>query len=233
NEGLYKRNNDNLDKIANEENLAYVIYTSGTTGNPKGVMIEHKSAVATLEWRRNEYKFTADDSTLQLFSNAFDAFVTSLFTPIISGVKVILVSSDNIKDVFKVKELLIKHKITNFMSVPSLGLSIMNSLDNKDNISLRSITFGGEPLTNKLIEKCKSIKETIEITNEYGPTENSVVSTIKRNITAKSLITIGKPIDNTKIYIVDKYNNIVPIEVSGELCISGDGLARGYLNNDK
>ncbi|MBU3179466.1 non-ribosomal peptide synthetase, partial [Clostridium estertheticum] len=233
NEGLYKRNNDNLDKIANEENLAYVIYTSGTTGNPKGVMIGHKSAVATLEWRKNEYKFTADDSTLQLFSNAFDGFVTSFFTPIISGVKVILVSSDDIKDVFKVKELLIKHKITNFISVPSLGFSIMNSLDNKDKINLRSITFAGEPLTNKLIEKCKSIKETIEITNEYGPTENSVVSTIKRNITGKSLITIGKPIDNTQIYIVDKDERLMPIGIVGELCISGDGLAKGYLNNDK
>ncbi|HCQ88697.1 MAG TPA: hypothetical protein DIU45_01660, partial [Clostridium sp.] len=109
-------------------------------------------------------------------------------------------------------------------------LAIMDSLTTEEAKSLRIITLAGENLTSKVVERCKSINKEVEIANEYGPTENSVVTTIMRNVDVNKKITIGKPRDNTRIFIVDKNNKVQPIGVAGELCISGDGLARGYLN---
>ena len=116
--------------------------------------------------------------------------------------------------------------------VPSMWLAIIDSLDRKAVKNLRIITLAGEALTEGLVNRCKELNAELEIVNEYGPTENSVVSTIKRNIKANSKITIGKPRCNTKVYILDDKNKLLPIGVVGELCISGEGLARGYINNE-
>ena len=230
NENSYSDNAENLQNINSSKDLAYVIYTSGSTGTPKGVMIEHRSIAMTLQWRRKEYKLDSRDSILQLFSNAFDGFVTSFYTPIISGSKIILLNDNEVKDISSIKEKILKYNVTHFISVPSMCLSIMESLTPSEAEYLRIITLAGESLTANVVKKCKELKVTLEVVNEYGPTENSVVTTIMRDIKLDENITIGKPRHNTKIYILDKNNKVQPLGVIGEICIAGLALARGYIN---
>lgn len=230
---FYGLSKENLGKTSGPDNLAYVIYTSGTTGKPKGVCIEHKSAGNMLKWRRNEYNFTLEDTTLQLFSYVFDGFVTSFYTPLISGARVVILSEEDSKNIRVIKETIEKNRVTNFIMVPSMWIAVADNLDRKAVENLRVITLAGEALTEGLVRKCKELNENLEIVNEYGPTENTVVSTIKRNIEVGEKITIGKPRGNTRVYILDQKEKMVPIGVAGELCLSGEGLARGYLNNSK
>ncbi|PDZ70797.1 non-ribosomal peptide synthetase [Bacillus pseudomycoides] len=223
----------NLCGISDENNLAYVIYTSGTTGKPKGVAIEHKSITNALYWRKQEYTLNKEDNVLQLFSMAFDGFVTSLFTPLLSGSTVYLLDEIEMKDPFKITEYISKFYITHFISIPTIFSQILEVSSYKQLQSLRSVTLAGEKISDKLIQLYRQNNLAFEIVNEYGPTENSVVSTFKRNIEKDDIITIGKPIPNVNIYILDENFNPVNIGEEGEIYISGIGLARGYVNNNK
>ncbi|TPG89131.1 amino acid adenylation domain-containing protein [Brevibacillus laterosporus] len=223
------------DKISNFDNsvphhLAYVIYTSGTTGKPKGVAVEHASIANTIQWRRDEYRLMREDVVLQLFSYSFDGFLTSLFTPLVSGSKVILVTDEHAKDSFTIANSIFVNKVTHFVSVPSLFDAILNSSDYTTLSSLQKVTLAGEAITQQLVRKSKDLLPELELVNEYGPTENSVASTVLRNVDVESSDSIGKPISNTVVTILGKDNKLVPIGVEGELCLSGVGLARGYLH---
>ena len=229
-EQLYAGDASDLESISNSGSLAYVIYTSGSTGRPKGVMVEHGSICSSIQWRRNEYKLDDTDSVLQLFSFSFDGFLTSFFTPILSGSRVILLNDDEAKDPIAIKKHIYQDHITHFICVPSLYSAILEAADPKELASLEKVTLAGESLGKNLIKASKEKNSDIEIINEYGPTEGSVVSTIARALDHKSAISIGKPIANRRIYITDSNLNLQPIGVAGELCIGGDGLARGYLN---
>ncbi|MBA4538757.1 amino acid adenylation domain-containing protein, partial [Bacillus aquiflavi] len=233
---LLNKNTNNYDHLpsVNEENdLAYIIYTSGTTGTPKGVMIEHKSIVNNIVWRKNEYKLTENDCALQLFSFSFDGFVTSFFTPLVSGAQLILVKNDDVKNPPHLYKIIKSKKVTHFISTPSLYNSLLDEIDDGDELSLRIITLAGEEVTNSLLKKNSRKNVNVEIVNEYGPTENSVVTTAFRNLTYHSKVSIGKPIANNQIYILDEEQKLQPIGVPGELCISGASLAKGYVNNPK
>ncbi|NIM14873.1 MAG: amino acid adenylation domain-containing protein [Candidatus Aminicenantes bacterium] len=212
-------------------NLAYVIYTSGSTGSPRGVLVEHGGVVNTLYWRTNEYRLGTDDAVLQLFSFSFDGFVTSFFTPILSGSRVVLLAEGQQGDVFRIKDTAIKEKVTHFICVPSLYASLLDLCSSGDLAGIRVVTLAGEPVKPALVKKSKALNPGIEIINEYGATENTVVATICRNVREKPLIPIGKPIANTRIYILSLHGNLNPIGIPGELCIAGPGVARGYLNN--
>ncbi|MCK4259967.1 MAG: amino acid adenylation domain-containing protein, partial [Halanaerobiales bacterium] len=227
---LYNGDDSNLDLVNQWDNLAYVIYTSGTTGKPKGVMIEHRNIANTINWRRSEYQLNSEDRVLQLFSYSFDGFVTSFFTPIVSGSTIVLLNEDQLKDPIALKNCIVANNITHFISVPSLYRTILEYLTLDDAKSLRIIALGGEKLDSKLIRLSKEKNPDLEIINEYGPTENSVTSTFMRNLEQDSLVTIGKPISNTKVYILDKNDRLVSIGVPGQICLSGEGIARGYLN---
>lgn len=228
-EETYIKDKGNLNVINKPNNIAYVIYTSGTTGKPKGVIIEHKSICNTLQWRRKEYNLNEHDNVLQLFSFAFDGFVTSFFTPVLSGSTVIILRDDEAKNSEVINEYIKKYHITHFICVPILYSYLLEYGSIEQLKSLRIVTLAGEKFTGNLISNSQKLSKEIEIVNEYGPTENSVASTVKRDLN-DGQITIGKPIPNTKIYIMDTYNNLQPIGIVGEICIAGNGLARGYLN---
>lgn len=213
------------------ENPAYVIFTSGTTGIPKGCMIENRSIVNTILWRKQEYQFTREDRILQLFSYCFDGFVTSLFTPLVSGATIVLLEEYDAKDPVKIAEAIADNGVTHFICVPTLFRAICKVMSAEDAVSLRSVTLAGEKVCEKDRECAFQLKENLELINEYGPTESSVAASILRNVQKQDRITIGKPIWNTKILILDSYGNMQPIGVEGELCIAGTGLARGYINN--
>ncbi|PGS32547.1 hypothetical protein COC58_29215, partial [Bacillus cereus] len=213
-ETFYTEDSKNIKYTSSSGNLAYIVYTSGSSGIPKGVMIEHGGISATLQWRKAEYNFSEEDIVLPIVSNSFDGFVTSFYAPLISGAKVILLNNKQKEDIMLIKESIVNEKITHLVAVPSLALAIMNNLLPTDNLNIKALTVAGEMLTPNIVAKCKHIRSNMEIINEYGPTENSVISTVKRDINTANKITIGKPISNTKIYILDQLGKIVPIGVA-------------------
>ncbi|MED1944045.1 MULTISPECIES: tyrocidine non-ribosomal peptide synthetase TycB [Brevibacillus] len=226
----YSPQTDNLLCINKPSDLAYIIYTSGTTGKPKGVMIEHRAIINCLQWRRDEYGFRPEDKALQVFSFAFDGFVASLFAPLLGGAVCVLPREEEAKDPIALKKLIASTGVTHYYGVPSLFQAILDCSTVADFPELRCVSLGGEKLPAQLVQKTKEKHPKIGINNEYGPTENSVVSTISRSIEPGQDITIGRPIANVKVYIVDAQHRLQPVGVVGELCIGGPGLARGYLN---
>jgi tyrocidine synthetase III len=230
NKQIYKEYSNSPDNINEPKDLAYVIYTSGTTGKPKGVMIEHKAVSNTIHWRKDEYQLKCNDNVLQLFSFSFDGFIASLFTPLVSGATVFLLNNYEAKDPIAIKNCIATHKITHMIIVPTLYTSLLEVLPEVDAQSLRMITLAGEKIGLNHITKSMEINPNIEIINEYGPTENSIATTICRNVSIENMISIGRPIANNRLYIVNENNELLPIGKSGELCISGEGLAKGYLN---
>jgi amino acid adenylation domain-containing protein len=210
--------------------LAYIIYTSGSTGRPKGVMIEHGNIFNTINWRVNEYKLTVNDNVLQLFSFVFDGFVTSFFTPLVSGSSVMLLPEKHTQDVTTIKDVIICHRISHFICTPSFYSALLEIMSPGELPGLKMVTLAGDELRSSLVDKSKQVNHSIEIINEYGPTENSVATTCSRDVKPNERISIGKPIANTKLYILDKTDALLPSGVPGELCISGRGVARGYLN---
>ncbi|UCH95943.1 MAG: amino acid adenylation domain-containing protein, partial [Candidatus Aminicenantes bacterium] len=213
-----------------DRDIAYVIYTSGTTGKPKGSLISHRSAVNTLEYRKTVYQITPADTFLQLFSPSFDGFVTGFFTPLISGAKVVLVKEKAVKDILILKEVIVRIKVTHFISVPPLYRAIIKILEKDEARTLKVITLAGDTISPHLLALTREKNPHMEIVNEYGVTEAAVMSTIHRHQEKDDKIKIGKPIRNTNIYILDRYGKLQPIGIVGELCLSGIGLARGYLN---
>ncbi|MGK9269330.1 amino acid adenylation domain-containing protein [Bacillus inaquosorum] len=207
--------------------LAYLIYTSGTTGRPKGVLVNHQGIANTLQWRREEYGMTEQDISLHLFSYVFDGCVTSLFTPLLSGACVLLTTDDEAKDVLTLKRKIARYKVSHMIIVPSLYRVLLEVMTAEDAKSLRIVTFAGEAVTPDLLEMSEKICPSAELANEYGPTENSVATTILRQLNEKERITIGHPIANTKVFVLHG-NQMQPIGAAGELCISGEGLAKGY-----
>jgi amino acid adenylation domain-containing protein len=211
--------------------LAYVIYTSGSTGKSKGVLVHHGAVVNTLVCRKEEYKMTPADTALQLFSYVFDGFLTSFFTPILSGARVVILSSREISDINAVKDAISKQWVTHFISVPAFYRAILEGMDSKALASLKLVTLAGDTVSPQLVELTKQKNNLVELSHEYGVTEVAVMSTINRHQERDNRISIGYPVWNTRVYIVDCCQCLQPVGVPGELCIAGSGVARGYLNN--
>jgi tyrocidine synthetase-3 len=211
---------------------AYIIYTSGSTGRPKGVIVEHCQAVNTLVSRKKEYRMTARHTALQLFSYAFDGFITSFFTPIISGVRVILLCKDTIQDISKIIETITTYKVTHFISVPVLFQALLTGMTPAEAASLQVVTLAGDKVQSRLPEMAAAKNKNLEIVNEYGVTEAAVMSTIYRHQERDRRVKIGHPIANTSIYITKNSDpqHLLPIGVFGEMRIAGAGVTRGYMN---
>lgn len=220
--------NLNIDTKPND--LAYIIYTSGTTGRPKGVMIEHAAISNTIQFRRDEYKLVPTDKVLQLFSYAFDGFIASLFTPLTSGALSVLMYDAEAKDPAMIKQYIAEHAITHVIIVPTLYASVLELLSSDEANSLRMVTLAGEKISIHHLTRSKEKNPNIEIINEYGPTENSVSTSLQRNVSAHNIQSIGKPNANNRVYIINHNDECALIGEPGELCISGASLARGYLN---
>ncbi|MBU3188238.1 amino acid adenylation domain-containing protein [Clostridium bowmanii] len=212
---------------------AYIIYTSGSTGKPKGVLVSHNSLGSSIKWRKEEYKLDSFDNVMQIFSYAFDGFMTSFFTPIVSGATVVLVTEENAKDVVALRKIIKESKITHFIVVPALCLAIYEDITKEEAETVRMITTAGDKLIDEEIKKIKGVNKNTELINEYGPTECTIVATAKRNITNCENNSIGKPITGVQIYIIDQFGNLLPEGVAGEIAIGGNGVAVGYLNNEE
>ncbi|MDR7910213.1 non-ribosomal peptide synthetase, partial [Bacillus velezensis] len=221
---------ENIDVNRNPLKYAYVIYTSGSTGKPKGTMITQKGLVNYIYWANKTY-VKGDALDFALYSSiSFDLTVTSIFTPLISGNKIVVYGNDEneplIRKVFKDKK-------AGIVKLTPSHLSLIKDLDNSSS-SIKRLIIGGEDFKSDLALKIsESFNHDIEIYNEYGPTEATVGCMIYKYDTQRdkaASIPIGRPADNVQIHIMNDKQEVLPIGVVGELYISGDGLADGYLN---
>ncbi|WP_407873315.1 non-ribosomal peptide synthase/polyketide synthase [Paenibacillus melissococcoides] len=219
---------ENLASSANRNNLAYVIYTSGTSGQPKGVMVEHGSIAHTLQWKAETYDFDGG-RVLHASLFVFDAFISHFFGPLVAGATVVMLRDEELSDPEAIIRTLAEQEITHAQFPTILLAALLEMIEPEQLITVRSVVTGGEKISSALIEKMLAHHQ-IKFVSEYGPTENSVVTTALLVIDPRQSHTLGRSIGQTKVYVLDANGQLQPIGVPGELCISGPGLARGYLN---
>jgi amino acid adenylation domain-containing protein len=212
-------------------NLAYIIYTSGSTGQPKGVMVEHRGLIASTLARTYVYKTKCDARFLLLSSMAFDSSVAGIFGTLTTGGALCLPNSKAAVDPNIISNLLIENKITSVLLVPSLARLVLPQVAQHGYGQLRQVIVAGELCPAKLIREATSASTSVELFNEYGPTETTVWATVHHCISDElDPVPIGRPILNTRIYLLDAYGQPVPLGAVGEMYIGGVGVARGYLN---
>lgn len=208
------------------ESLAYIIYTSGSTGTPKGVEIPHRAAVNFLESMRREPGLTAKDRLLAVTTLSFDISLLEVFLPLLSGATSVIARRSDVKDGRRLANLLEEEEITVMQATPATWQMLLDSGWEGRN-GLR-IFCGGEALPRQLANVL--VNSAAEVWNLYGPTETTVWSTVEKVGESDAAVTIGRPIANTTVYVLDSRHQPVPIGFTGELWIGGDGLARGYRN---
>ena len=207
------------------DDLAYVLYTSGSTGKPKGVQIKHFNLVNFLLSMQKEPGMTASDKILTVTTISFDIAGLELYLPLICGAEITLTNSDTAKD-GRILFDMVKNDGITFMQATPYTWRMMLEAGWEKLLPLK-ILCGGEALPKDLVGKLTA--RTSQLWNMYGPTETTIWSTIKL-IESDEDITIGKPIDNTQVYIVDENLNNLTDGSIGEIIIGGDGVAAGYLN---
>ncbi|MEL7004808.1 MAG: AMP-binding protein, partial [Bacteroidota bacterium] len=218
-------------KIINRgTDLAYLIYTSGSTGNPKGVMVEHCGVVNLSNWQSEKFDISSESNVLQMFSYSFDGAVGETFMALLNGATLHQVFLSSIS-AEKMIEYINDHDVSLGVFVPSF-LKQMNKYQTSRPERLTVVSVGEECT----LELAEAWRQKCNFVNAYGPTEYTVYShyydVSKDAIISKNRsIPIGTSINNTKTYILSSEDKIAPIGVDGQLCISGLGLARGYLNN--
>ncbi|NIM12786.1 MAG: amino acid adenylation domain-containing protein [Candidatus Aminicenantes bacterium] len=228
-EGLYRGNPGKLENITSPYGAIYVIYTSGSTGKPKGISIEHRNVVNFIKGITSGIEFIAGKTILALTTISFDIFVLETLLPLTCGVKVVMATEDQQQDLQRLQDVILENRVNMVQVTPSRLKMIMDSKEYGMFLpEIQVLMVGGEAFPLHLFEQLKQVF-TGKIYNLYGPAETTVWSTLK-DLTGMETVTIGYPISNTMIEIVDRYFKLQPIGVPGELCISGDGVARGYLN---
>lgn len=223
---------DNLEHINNYDDTSYVIFTSGSTGKPKGVVLNHK-ALSNLTNYCNHYieylKTPNNMSIVSITTVSFDIFIFETLISLQRGLKLVIANENEQNSPYLLNNLIQKHNIKIIQSTPSRMQIFLNNKEEMPYLSnLDYITLAGEQLPLKLVQDLSNLCGAT-IYNGYGPSETTVFSTLTKMNTNK--ITIGKPLDNTQIYILDANHNVLPIGISGEIYISGDGVGKGYLNN--
>jgi iturin family lipopeptide synthetase B len=208
--------------------LAYIIYTSGSTGKPKGVLVKHSSVVHLIYSKKKLFHLTSRDRVLLFSSICFDVSVEQIFITLFTGAALILIDKDTLLKVSKFEAFINRNAVTQIHAVPSF----IAHIDLNNAPQLKRILSAGEVCPLSLAKKyCK----TKDFYNDYGPTETTVISTslkaepgyLNEGI---SRLPIGSPIGNTTVYLFDREQRLVPIGVTGEIYIGGDGVTRGYLN---
>jgi amino acid adenylation domain-containing protein len=221
----YSKENPPL--ITRPSSLAYVIYTSGSTGNPKGVGVEQHSLVNLFTGLMKEPGINIGDRFLAITTIAFDISAMELFLPLIAGATLVLADNNTSKDGRLLLELLQSANINIMFATPATWLIILEA-GWETPLPIVALT-GGEALPGDLSDKL--LIRTKALWNMYGPTETTILSTQKQIKEINELITIGKPVNNTSVYILDDAGSLVQDGKIGEIYIAGEGLARGYWNN--
>jgi len=225
---------DTVDSGVREDNAAYVIYTSGSTGRPKGVLGTHRATVNRFNWMWETYPFAAHEIACQKTSLSFVDSIWELLGPLLWGIRTVIISDILVKDPLKLVQMLGEHGVTRITLVPSLLQQVLNS--HKDlQTHLPHLTHwvtSGEALSNELLQQFQHQMPGSILLNLYGSSEVSADATCYEAHTDVSLpcVPIGSSIANMQTHVFDDYQYLLPTGICGELCISGVGLARGYLD---
>lgn len=207
---LYNSNKDNLININEPDDLAYIIYTSGSTGKPKGVMLKHSNINNFIQGMCNVVDFNSRKTIVSVTTISFDIFVLESLLPLQRGLKIVIANENEQNDARLFNALCLKNNVNIIQTTPSrfqVLISNLNELDYLEGIT--DILVGGESFPKMLLEKLQQLTKA-NIYNVYGPTETTVWSTVK-NLTDETSITIGKPISNTRCYILDNNKKLLPV----------------------
>ena len=220
---ISQQSDENPKQINSPSDLAYVIYTSGSTGRPKGVMIQHRGVINLIKRQTEYFEIDSSSKILQFASVSFDAAVSEIFSGLLNGAAMIVASSKEKKDVDSLIDLIDKEEI----SVATIPPALLEGFPTDNNMSsLKSLVVAGDTCRQNLMNDWAKGRLLI---NAYGPTETTVCATMHRFEQGDLNTVIGKPIKNSQMYILDDTLKPVPVGVTGELYVGGDGLARGYL----
>ncbi|MCW9033345.1 MAG: amino acid adenylation domain-containing protein [Rhodospirillales bacterium] len=234
-ESSYSGNGNNIGKRLDGSNPAYVIYTSGSTGKPKGVIVEHSALMNTLQFMEAKYPLT--EKTILLKTNfTFDVSCTELFGWLYDSGRLALLDKGAEKDPSSLIGAIGKFGATHIDFVPSMLDAFLAGLKENDIPTIEKLEYvfvAGEALKPDLVNRFYRMINTVKLENLYGPTEAAIYATwypLPRKEELKQ-VSIGKPLTNTRSYVLDENLELLPVGVVGELCLSGAGLARGYMNN--
>jgi amino acid adenylation domain-containing protein len=216
---------------ATPESAAYVIYTSGSTGKPKGVVVPHRAVVNYIHWMRAVFPHDTRDAVLQKAPVSFDASVWELYLPLFTGARMVLARAGGASDPAYLIDAMRDHAVTTVQFVPS-QLQVLTEVGGLERCTtLRRLFCGGEALPAELLGRIATILPGAEVTNLYGPTETTVYSTFSTLDRASfdGSAPIGRPIANTRVYVLNESQAPQPVGVPGELYIAGSGVSHGYL----
>jgi amino acid adenylation domain-containing protein/FkbM family methyltransferase len=230
---LAKQSVANPPKTAVSENVAYVIYTSGSTGMPRGVVIEHRQLLNYLQGISEGLQLTDQANYATVSTFAADLGHTMVFPALCLGGCLHIISTERIADAAALGEYFSRHTIDYLKIVPSHFAALTAYTDVERLLPQRKLILGGEAPSSQLLDRLRKTNANCELVNHYGPTETTVgVLTCQAgkpgNLSER--LPLGRPLANTRVYLLDAALNPVPIGTPGEVCLAGEGLARGYLN---
>ncbi len=228
---IYSENSVNVEREICGEDLAYVIYTSGSTGLPKGVKITNSNLYNFIIGLKEKIDFSEDKTMVSVTTISFDIFGLEIWGSLTSGMTLVVANENEQHIPTLLNKLCIKNNVDMIQTTPSRYSLMFDEIENTEFLKgVKDILVGGEPIDEDLLYKMQECSNA-KIFNLYGPTETTIWSTVK-DLSEEKMITIGKPIANTEVYVLDNNLQPVPIGVSGELYIAGDGVGKGYLNRE-
>jgi len=230
---IYDSNKENIENISKPEDLSYLIYTSGSTGMPKGVMLKQKNLTNFYNAMLQNIKYLAEIEPIRIISIttiSFDIFIFETLISLTKGLTLYMTNENEQKVTEQLENMIKQNQIQAIQTTPSIMKFHLDNIKNKENLrSLKYIMLAGEPLPKILVDQIKQAIPGVTIYNGYGPSETTIFSTT-RDVTNLKEVTIGRPIANTQIYILNKNKKLLPQGNIGEMYIAGDGVGKGYIN---
>ncbi|MDZ8030972.1 amino acid adenylation domain-containing protein [Nostoc sp. DedSLP04] len=232
---IARESQENPINISSSDNLAYIIYTSGSTGTPKGVLGNHRGTVNGLHWLWKTYPFNPEEVCCQKTAISFIDSVWEIFAPLLQGIPIVIINNATLLDPQLFIEALAHHKVTRIILVPSLLRLLLDNYHHLTNklSQLKLWITSGEALSVNLAKSFRELIPFAGLINLYGSSEVSANATYYDTSLLSdqaNSVPIGRPIDNTQVYVLDRNLQLTPVGVVGELYIGGDGLAKGYLH---
>lgn len=227
--GVRQGSSDNPPPAAGPDDLCYVIYTSGSTGRPKGCQLEHRNLSHYIGWALQYYFEGRDYGSFGLYTSlSFDLTVTGIFCTLLRG-RCLTIYGSRADTMQILAHNLDPESPVDCIKITPSHISLLKHLDlSTTNVQLAVV--GGEQLTMEQVRLLRNLNPRMRIVNEYGPTEFTVGCIVREVMPDDAAVLIGKPIHNTRVYILDANMRPLPVGLAGEICLAGDGLARGYLN---
>ena len=230
---ISKEESSNVQTVIRPDQLAYVIYTSGSTGKPKGAMNEHSGVVNRLLWAQDYFKLSRQDTILQKTTFCFDVSVWELLWPLLAGARLVFAKPGGQADSAYLRSVIDRERITMLHFVPPMLSAFLSDLEEGNCKGLKNVLCSGEALSASQVQLFTEKLPAVKLHNLYGPTEAAIDVSYWSYLNkgeAVQVVPIGKPVSNTKLYILDNDKMLAPVGVPGELYIGGVQVGRGYLN---